>query len=57
MKAKHFDRKLTLKRETIANLTVEQMRALNGGLQTYPTKCPSFCYCPRTIFFTNCEYC
>jgi hypothetical protein len=58
MKAKHFDRKLSLKRETVANLTAEQMRALNGGgLPTYVTRCPSFCYCPRTIFYSNCEYC
>jgi hypothetical protein len=57
MRAKHFDRKLALKRETVANLTVEQLKTLYGGAQTYATRCPSFCYCPRTIFYSNCEYC
>jgi hypothetical protein len=56
MKAKHFDRKLALKRETVAHLGVGEMKDLKGGLQTYISRCVT-CYCPQTIFFTNCIYC
>ena len=56
MKAKHFDRKLELKRETVANLRAEEMKALQGGVQTYWTVCGT-CYCPQTVLLTNCVYC
>jgi natural product precursor len=56
MKAKHFDRKLVLKRQTVANLRDEEMKTLYGGA-TFFTRCGTYCYCPQTIYFTNCAYC
>jgi hypothetical protein len=51
-----FDRKLVLGKETIVDLDREGMSALHGGGgdSTVITRCPSYCYCPRTILFSNC---
>ena len=54
MKAKHFEKKLVLKRETVAHLSTKEMKDLKGG--TFITRCGT-CYCPQTIYFTNCAYC
>ena len=48
-------RKLVLGKETVVNLDKEGMRVLHGGANsTVITRCPSYCYCPRTIIYSNC---
>ena len=32
MKTKHFSKKLVLKKETIADLTIKDMKSINGGI-------------------------
>ena len=56
MKTKKLsDRKLVLGKETVVNLDKEGMRSLQGGTNsTVITRCPTYCYCPRTIIYTNC---
>lgn len=60
MKAKKFDRKLVLKKETVTNLNVEELSALYGGdlPNTWET-CRVICgptkytICPYTLFHTD----
>ncbi len=56
MKTKKLSgRKLVLGKETVVNLDKEGMRVLHGGaISTVITRCPSYCYCPRTIIYSNC---
>jgi natural product precursor len=45
MKIKRFDKKLTLNKETIADLSNDQMEAVKGGKVTLytPSGCPTPC--------------
>ena len=49
MKSKQFSKKLVLKRNTIANLTNHELRAVQGGLTLYCTL--------RSACVTDCAAC
>jgi hypothetical protein len=50
MKKKAFDKRLVLKKKTIANLDNNEMKGLHGGGGlTTPTKC-RMATCPKTCF-------
>jgi hypothetical protein len=61
MKTKTFNKKLTLNKETLANLNNSEMVGVNGGATALP--CPSvietrcFQTACHTICFTLCDIC
>lgn len=53
MKAKSFDKKMILNKNTVINLTSEEMKVQHGGIITQQiTRCVTYCYCPQT--WINC---
>lgn len=50
MKKKDFNKKLTLNKQTVANLAMNEMKMLKGGLKTLPE-------CPPDPSWDSCEDC
>lgn len=57
MKPKQFNRKLVLRKETIANMSGEEMNVLRGGIGThFRDTCPVE-ICPTETIQTCCDTC
>jgi hypothetical protein len=58
MKIKEFIKKLTLKKETISNLNLEELLVVKGGGSTYITVCASeYCSIIETCEGHSCDHC
>jgi hypothetical protein len=53
MKTKTFVRKLVLNKKTIADITSESMKKVQGGHDSSPT-CPIWATCPKTYCPKRC---
>jgi natural product precursor len=56
MKLKRFNKKLSLKKNTITNLNKEDMQAVNGGCWTEGITC-AFCNTIVSCQIENCIFC